>query len=121
MCKTNLHTCSFQDELINFANTWNGHRIVTRDKDVVGGRPVLLYTVPELYATENFGRPVDVRDSHDILEECVTQNLPCDEDVFNICVLYMEENRLQIPADPYQTVDLYINLRDHLLADLDSV
>lgn len=45
------------------------------------------------------------------LEECVFKDFPCDEDMFHICVALMSEYNLKLTNYVFETVNLYIELR----------
>ena len=53
------------------------------------------------------------------LEECVFKDFPCDEDVFHSCVELMSEYNLTLTNDVFETVNLYIELRQLINNELD--
>ncbi|KAF3841539.1 hypothetical protein F7725_007401 [Dissostichus mawsoni] len=44
--------------------------------------------------------------------------VPCDTDIYNICNLLMKESQLNLPADSYQALDLYLDLRNTIRSSL---
>ena len=56
--------------------------------------------------------PVGLENVHDCLEECAFKDLPCDEDVLHICVDLMPEHELKLTNNLFETVNLYIKLRE---------
>lgn len=55
--------------------------------------------------------PVDLEKVQICLEECAFKDFPCDEDVFHICVDLMSGHNLKLTNDVFETVNLYIKLR----------
>ena len=50
-----------QDELNEIVTTWNSHRIIAKaGHGVIGGRPILMYTLPEMYRTKDNLKAVDM-------------------------------------------------------------
>ena len=100
---------------------WNSHRIrPSRNERVPAGRPVVMYSVPQLYQTRDYLQQVD-RDAVDVcMAECTfisAQNC-CDDDVYLLCDLYMTQNGWILPVDHATAVTLYINLHDAIHFDL---
>ena len=96
------------------AESWNTHRKrPDRKHNQPGGRPVLLYTLPELSGYEDKMMPVDMRD----VAECERESLrkgenPCsDPYIFNLTCILMEENGLDCPGTGYEAASLYMRLR----------
>ena len=108
---------SKQDELDEVVTTWNSHKIRPRSSgDMASGRPVVMYSFPELHSAEDRLKPVSMEEVTLCMEECTPKGeFPCDETVFELCCLLMEENGWDAPADPLAAADLYIMLRDELL------
>ena len=53
------------------------------------------------------------------LEECTPKGqFPCDQTVFELCCLLMEEKGWDAPADPLAAADLYIMLREALQGNI---
>lgn len=76
-----------------------------------------MYYLPELYATRNY--------SVDVVSEEVTMfkeqslflgdNYICrDKHIYEICQILMSENRLSIPTTVYESLNLYLTLRQSL-------
>lgn len=62
---------------------------------------------------------VDLEKVQVCLDECVFKDFPCDEDVFHICVDLMSEYNLKLTNDVFETVNLYIALRQLMNNELD--
>lgn len=105
-----------QDELDKVVNTWNAHRIRPRSGGTVSGRPVVMYSFPELHDAEDRKKPTSIEEVALCVEECTPKGeFPCDQTVFELCCLLMEENGWEAPADPFTAADLYIRLREEIL------
>ena len=81
------------------------------------GRPATLYSFPEVFDTRNYLCAVSSVEVEACREECEFQDgHPCDPDVYELCCLLVAENSWSIPDDVYKKVDLYIKLRNSMLA-----
>ncbi|XP_043976973.1 uncharacterized protein LOC122833467 [Gambusia affinis] len=107
-----------QDELDDTAQVWNTHRIrPTKNLQVPSGRPNVMYALPELYSTMDFLTPVQVEHIQLCRDACTfRQTIPCDSSVYDICNILMAEYGLMTPSDPYDSVKLYMLLRDAIRA-----
>jgi hypothetical protein len=83
-----------------------------------------MYALPNVYSTVDYGCVVDEDDISlcvEALEEVVNMDdldLPCDEEFFELLLLYMQENGWAEPANAYDGANLYLNLRTCVLNDL---
>lgn len=111
---------SLQDELDEVVHTWNSHKIRPRSSNDVGsGRPVVMYSFPELHSAEDRLKPIAMEEVTMCLEECTPKGqFPCDQTVFELCCLLMEEKGWDAPADPLAAADLYIMLREELQGNI---
>lgn len=102
---------SIQDELHEVVSTWNAHKIRPRSSGGgVSRRPVVMYSFPELHSAEDRLKPVSMEEVTLCMEECTPKGqFPCDETIFELCCLLMEENGWEAPGDPLAAADLYIN------------
>jgi hypothetical protein len=101
-----------QAELTEIRRIWNVHRIRPTNY-TGGGRPIMLYDIPELYGTRDYMCDVDLNRIDVCAQECTFYNgIPCDEDIYPLACLYMDEHGWLMPSDPYEAVDLYVSLRD---------
>ncbi|XP_051914768.1 uncharacterized protein LOC127596383 [Hippocampus zosterae] len=109
-----------QDELDEVVNTWNTHKIrPSLHHDTASGRPVVMYSFPAMHSAEDQLKPVGTEEVTACMEECTTKgNFPCDETVFELCCLLMEENEWHAPSDPLDASDLYVKLREELLKSI---
>ncbi|KAJ7998239.1 hypothetical protein DPEC_G00220530 [Dallia pectoralis] len=105
-----------QDELDEVVNTWNSHKIRPRSSDeAASGRPFVMYSFPELHSAEDRLKPIDMEEVTLCMEECTPKGrFLCDETVFELCCLLMEEKGWDAPADPLDSADLYIMLREEI-------
>jgi hypothetical protein len=117
----NIYMSSFcfypsQDELDQTADIWDSHIIrPSRNENVPHGRPNVMYTVPELYAAQDYQINVCQEDINNCKEECTfRKSIACDEDLFHLCCEIMGQQNLPLPNDPYKALDLYIDLRRHI-------
>lgn len=100
------------------AATWNEHRIRrVHDSRSPHGRPAIIYTVPELYGARDCKHRPGLDKIQACLEECVFKDFPCDE-VFHICVDLMSEHNVSFTSDVFETVNLYITLRELINREL---
>ena len=64
------------------------------------GKPIIIYTSPELYNTENKFVVVDAPDVEVCIEECVFHGRSCiDSAIFELCCDNMVDNHLDVPSD----------------------
>ena len=84
-----------------------------------GGRPLLLYSLPELYGMEDQIVEVNMDEVYECKVECTYKgHYPCDCDIFEVSCILMDENGWQTPKNGYEAAQLYINLRNQLQNDL---
>lgn len=102
----------FQEELDDVVREWNCHRIRNSERvNVVSGRPMSLYMMPELYGRTDHLVGVNPRQLQPCLDECIFRDYPCDQDVFQLCLRYMADNGIREPRDHRQALNLYLRLR----------
>ena len=103
------------------ASVWNCHRIrPTKNQNVPSGRPVVLYSMPEVYGQRDFLQPVDQAHIDACRTECTFRDgLPCDKELFELFVIYMAEHNLNPPSDVADGILLYHRLRGMILQDLE--
>lgn len=102
-----------QNELDRIAEEWNAHPISKRQLSIWSSPS---YNAPDLYGTRYFVHPVPQKEVLFCKEEETDQNVyPCDQALFELCCIVMEENNIAAPEDLYQANDQYINLRNNLL------
>lgn len=111
----------FQAELDKVVELWNSHRIrPSKNRNVPSGRPVVMYTCGErLYGVENRLHRTPLHTIHVCLEQCTVKgSVPCDETVFALCCLLMEEHDRQKPDCGEEAVLLYQFLRNAINVEL---
>lgn len=84
----------FQDDLDQVQHAWNTHKMrADRKTNHAGGRPMLLYSLPELHEIEDRLIAVNQDDVRECETGCVyKKSYPCDRDIFEISCILMEEN-----------------------------
>lgn len=102
---------------------WNTHRIRPggNGRDLYHGKPFLMYYAPELYHAQNYLHPVDYERLDIILEEDVClwkTDITCDSDLYELCVLIMEEHNLEAGHNAVEAIRLYRQLRPLIRAHL---
>ncbi|KAF3844458.1 hypothetical protein F7725_007621 [Dissostichus mawsoni] len=103
-----------QEHLDKIKAVWNTHRIrPTKNCNVPSGIPDVMYTVPQLWGSEDCVVP------HSDLGACkqackFLSTIPCDEDVFDLCNMIMLESGLTFPTNIPQAQDLYLTIREAL-------
>lgn len=115
-----LNTLFFQDELDETIRVWDSHVIrLSRNDRVPSGRPRVMYMFPELYTTEDCISQVDRADVQLCRSNCIFRpSMPCDTDIYNLCNILMVESQLHLPADAYEALDLYLELRNKIRSSL---
>lgn len=109
--------CYFwQDELHKTAEVWNADvTSPSKNANVPHGRPNVMYSVPELYNTQNYTQGILQEDLEECKEECIyRESIPCDVDIFRLCTFIMAERGLSLAKDAYSGLDLYLVLREIL-------
>lgn len=102
-------------------DVWNTHRIrATAGSRGPAGRPIMLFTIPEVYGAAECCCIIDENDLDACIDEChfVDSELPCSEEIFNLAKLYMEENNWIDGHDAYSAANLYVQLRNAIIADI---
>lgn len=74
---------------------------------------------PEQYGKKQCIVNVETEDLEDYKPQCTYLNLPCDEDVFNLCTLILSENEFPIP-DRNMDVDIAFHIYKFLITELRS-
>ena len=99
---------------------WNTHLIrPSKNINVPSGRPSVMYTFPELYGTRDFLKPIEDASLEICKSQCVFRRaIPCDSDLYELCCIFMAELHLTVPTDPFEAVNLYMQLREAIRAAL---
>jgi len=88
---------------------WNSHVIrPSRNAQVPSGRPSVMYYVPALWGTSDQLCSV----SDDEVEVCRTEAefrsmIPCDSDVYDMCIDIISRNNLELPIDTASGLDMF--------------
>ncbi|CAG2232978.1 unnamed protein product [Mytilus edulis] len=108
-----------QNELDDTAQVWNTHYIRRSREYVFHGRPVNMYLYPDLFNAEEHIRQVDDDVLHFCRSECAEEDeYPCEEEIFELGCIYMEENLLKPPENVDESVALYLSLRRWFIQQL---
>ncbi|XP_071127558.1 uncharacterized protein [Mytilus edulis] len=108
-----------QSELDDTAQVWNTHYIRRSREYVFHGRPVNMYLYPDLFNAEEHIRQVDDDVLHFCRSECAEEDeYPCEEEIFELGCIYMEENLLKPPENVDESVALYLSLRRWFIQQL---
>ncbi|MGH0128997.1 UNVERIFIED_CONTAM: hypothetical protein FKN15_037098 [Acipenser sinensis] len=109
-----------QAELDATVNLWNSHRIrPSKNHNVPSGRPVVMYTCKELYGAQDYLCSVTDVEVNACLEESTPKGpFTCDETVFELYSLLMEEEDQQKPHCAEEAALLYHFLREKILEGL---
>lgn len=102
---------------------WNTHwlRRGGNDRDLYHGKPFLMYHASELYQARDYLHPVDYDRLDIILQEDIylwKTDITCDSDLYELCVLMMEEHNLEVGHNAVEPTRLYRQLRPLIRADL---
>ncbi|GAA6092351.1 uncharacterized protein LOC107714737, partial [Tachysurus ichikawai] len=100
-------------ELQDVVHLWHTHRIrPSRNAVSPCGRPVMMYTLPQLFGAREHLKEASQQKIQVCREECRERGpYPCDNTVFDICCLAMAENNLHPPTSPEEAIDLYMFIR----------
>lgn len=106
-----------RNELQNFAEQWNLHRIrPSTNAESPGGRPDILYFVPEINGARNLITPIAL-DDIEIAEQRTCYRPPetgCAEEFCELAAVIMEERHLEMPKTGEEAVILYSILTDDI-------
>lgn len=113
MCQT--FALLSQEELNNIRNAWNVHCIrSSKNTNVPYGTPDVMFMAPPLWDEEDHIVPLKTDD----LTSCnckFLNSVPCDEDMFDLCTLIMEETGLQFPSTRAQALSVRHSVRSELI------
>ena len=74
----------------------------------------MMYMQPELFGAEGRLCPVSDMEVRHCEEETIPKGYPCDETVYELCNIVMEENMWETPSNMEEGQTLYENLRGML-------
>ncbi|XP_061164518.1 uncharacterized protein LOC133173551 [Saccostrea echinata] len=112
-----------QENLDELRSTWNTHVLQSKTNGIGGPRrPILMYTIPELYQAEDHLCVVAESKIRICGEETREKTITCaDETIFELCTLMMEENGFSKPRDSNEARLLYRNLRQLVHEELEDL
>lgn len=71
--------------------------------------------MPELYDARDYLHEIADAYALEVCKDhCTFLEYPCDEDVYHLCNIIMEEQALLKSNDPFNMLDLYIRLRNEI-------
>lgn len=99
---------------------WNCHNIrPTKSQNGPSGKPSVMYRLPHLYGTRKYLNPVQPIQIEACRDECTFRGeKSCDEDFYELFMLYIEELNKDFPKNAKEAADLYITIRTQLYVDL---
>lgn len=78
-----------------------------------------MFMAPQLWGTEDFIVQQDSDQLQIAQEACVfLSSIPCDEEVFDLCTILMEERNLSFPSDRREAFELYVELRNAIRSQI---
>ena len=106
-----------QSELDENVETWNTHNIRATRQGNPSGRPDVMYFAPHLWDASDQLHHVSQHDIDTCWNQAtVRDNIPCDEDMYDICMRIIIRDNLDFPTDdPYDALALYRHLRREIL------
>ncbi|XP_041364959.1 uncharacterized protein LOC121380210 [Gigantopelta aegis] len=115
-CFSNL----VQNDLDRIVTVWNSHRIrPSKNENVPHGRPMVLYSMPEVFSVRNYMRAVNQTDVDICRTDCLFRDeFTCDQEMFELLLMYMLQYGLEPPTNAQEGVDLYLTLKPLVLRDL---
>ncbi len=104
-----------QRDLDQMAEQWNTHNIrPTKNQNVPNGRPMLMYSLPELFGAVNHLCNVD-GDQIEICEgESCMEPMKCDDTIEELCNLILSRHQIHKPLLGDDLYELYLYLRTEL-------
>ena len=111
---------TLQDELDMAFRMWNSHHIRrSSNVRVPFGRPDSMYFFPSLWNAEDHIVAVTEADVLACSREAEFRSvIPCDPDVYEVCMAIMQEHNLTPARTCHEATDLYLHLRRELMAML---
>ncbi|XP_063971427.1 uncharacterized protein LOC135158071 [Lytechinus pictus] len=105
-----------QAELDEVVDVWDRHLIrPSRNVQAPSGRPNIMFNLPSLYTTRDYLHGVSQERMQACKEECVfRKTIPCDEDIFELCCIVMNEVGYEYPRDRHGARLLYVALRHEI-------
>ena len=107
-----------QMQLSEFLNTWN-LRHVRKSSKSPGGKPEILFAMPELVGAVNKGIPVTKSDIQIANENFKIESMPVtnNETFFELYLCYVHLNNMTLPNSPDDALEMHIKIKDSLRND----
>jgi hypothetical protein len=72
-----------------------------------------MYYQPRLHGSQEYMNRIAPEDINMCKRDCMFRKcIPCDEDVYNLCIVLMAQENLDMPEDAYSGLNLYLRLRE---------
>ena len=99
---------------------WNNHHIRrSSNVNVPFGRPEQMYLFPSLWNADDHSVVITETDMAACCREADFRSaIPCDEDVYEVCVAIMKEHNLTPAQTCVEAIDLYLYIRREILSVL---
>jgi hypothetical protein len=104
---------NLQSDLDSTVDVWNNHLIrPSRTQSSPYGRPNIMYQFPELWGSTDYLCKKD-EDYFHVAKTHIRKRtaIPCDKDVYEWCLQYMNDNSLSLDSDADKAIDLYLTLK----------
>lgn len=77
------------------------------------GIPNIMFSAPHVWGVDDHIVRHDAIDLATAKQTCkFLTTIPCDGDIFDLCIITMEELGLGFPINTSEALDLYLSLRD---------
>ena len=96
---------------------WNTHWIrQSANKESPGGKPDVIYSIPELHNTENFLVDVTLDDVDVAGDLCIPRHTirDCDENFIELADIINTEHNLHAPTTVAEAENYYVTLLAHI-------
>ncbi|KAJ8314828.1 hypothetical protein KUTeg_006978, partial [Tegillarca granosa] len=105
-----------QAKLDQIVSVWDVHCLQRKkNSDANVGKPFLLYNAPEMFGGNDKLCHLNADDYEICKEETVDlPDIPCDDTVYELCCLLMEEGGWDLPLNTQDGIELYMNLRNSI-------
>ena len=99
---------------------WNAHHIrPSKNQNCPHGRPMVMYMLPASYGVRSYRHDVGLEQIEACQDECIfREERNCDDDIYELCHLYMEENNWVAAETLEDALSLYSKLRNAFQQDI---
>ena len=102
---------------------WNSHKLQTqRNQTGPTGRPMIMYTMPQMYNTRNYEQQVDADDLGHCRDRCTfRRSTTCDQAVYTLCEFLIADYVIELPVNAEEGCELYLFLRKEVRELLENI